>query len=558
MLEAKRQETMVSDFLKRSINALISKQTNIFSAAFFIIITTVFSQVLGIFKYRFLVSIFGASSDLGVFLASFRIPDFLFQILIASALTSVFIPVFSDYISDKKDKEAFDFTSSLITIGVSFFIAVSIIIAIFSYQLSSLIAPGFSRNELVLMSNLTRIILFSQMFFIVGVLITAILQSFQHFFIPGIASSFYNLGIIIGLVIFAPRFGIYGAALGVLLGSFLFCLVQLPVLIKMGFRYSVSFNIMHELKKLFHLMIPRSLTLLMVQVAQTSNVFFASLISARSFVIFDLAQGLFLAPVTLFGQSIAQASFPSLSQKSRDSKEFLYIFLSSFTQILYFTLPISALLIILRIPMVRLFYGASKFDWQATTATGMTLAFFSISLFAQSLIQLLSRSFFALKDTRTPFLITLFSVVTNIVLGYLFIYSYKLPIFYLALAYSVASILSFSLSLFFLNKKIGIPKVSLFAEVVKIIVATIIMGVALYIPIKLLDKLVFDTTRTINLLFLTSIASFLGLSAYVFFTWLLNIKEAYYVIEVVRKFRGWNKILVKVEEPIDGTTSLNP
>src|SRR3989344_7383433 len=101
MLYLKLQLTMVRLLFKKGLNAIASKQANIFSAAFFIIITTIFSQILGFLKYRLLVSIFGASNDLGVFLASFRIPDFLFQVLIASALTSVFIPVFSDYISNK-------------------------------------------------------------------------------------------------------------------------------------------------------------------------------------------------------------------------------------------------------------------------------------------------------------------------------------------------------------------------------------------------------------------------------------------------------------------------
>ena len=558
MLYLKLQLTMVRLLFKKGLNAIASKQANIFSAAFFIIITTIFSQILGFLKYRLLVSIFGASSDLGVFLASFRIPDFLFQIVIAGALSSAFIPIFSEYLSKEKREEAYSFTSSLITIGITLFVIISILISIFAYPLSSLIAPGFSQKELTLMADLTRILLLTQIFFILGTLVTAILQSFQHFIIPGVASSFYNLGIIIGLLVFTPILGIHGAVIGVLLGSLLFFVVQLPLLKTVGFRFTPKFNIESGVMRIFHLMIPRSLTLLVTQIAITANVAFASFISARALVIFDLAQSLVMAPVVLFGQSIAQASFPSLSLKHNNREEFLYIFLSSFTQILYLTFPISAILIVLRIPIVRLFYGAKGFDWFATVDTGKTLAFFAICIFAQALMYLLSRAFFALKDTKTPFIVTLVSVIFNIVSAYYFILILKLQIYYLALSFSVASIFSVVVLIVLLDRKIIIPKLQILYEVSKIALATLVMGFALYIPIKLLDQLVFDTTRTINLIALTGIASFFGLTAYIFFTWLLDIKEAYFVLSVFKKFGNGKNILKQIGELIDGSTKLNP
>jgi putative peptidoglycan lipid II flippase len=544
---------MVKSIVKKGISALISSQTNIFSAAFFIIVTTVFSQVLGFVKYRLLVSIFGASHELGVFLASFRIPDFLFQILIAGALSSAFIPIFSEFVSEEKKKEAYLFASSIVNLGLIVFSVLSIFVIIFAYPLCALVAPGFSPSEIELMANLTRIILLSQLFFTVGLIVTSILQSFHHFLIPGIASSFYNIGIIIALIFLAPVLSVYGAALGVLLGSFLFLLVQLPLLRKVGYVYTVRFVYDESVKKLVHLMIPRSFMLMIAQIAITANVFFASLISARSLVIFDLAQSLMMAPVILFGQSIAQASFPLLSIKKNNTVEFLSIFLTSFYQILYLTLPISMILIVLRIPVVRLFYGASRFDWQATVDTGRTLAYFALSISAQALIFLLSRAFYAHKDTKTPLFITIVSVCVTIGLSYFFITWKELPIYYLAFAFSLGNILSVFLLLFFINKKVLLPKFEILVTVTKILLATVVMGISLYIPIKLLDQLVFDTTRTINLLLLTGIASILGFSSYIFFTWLLDIQEAAYIINVVKKVGDWRKILNQVDEPLDGS-----
>lgn len=550
---------MVTSLVKKGINAFVSKQTNIFTAASFIILTTIFSQILGILKYRLLVSLFGASSDLGVFFAAFRVPDFIFQVVVAGALSSSFIPIFAEYLSRDKKKEAFDFTSALMTMGLLFFIFISAIIIVFSYQLASLVAPGFSPKELRLMANLMIIIQLSQVFFILGTIFTAMLQSFQHFVIPGLASAFYNFGIILGLILFSYffGFGIMGGAIGVLIGSFLFFAFQIPLLFTSGFKFQASFNIGSGIFRLSRLMIPRAFTQVVSQVSATANVIFASFVSARSLVIFDLAQTLAVAPVLLLGNSIAQASFPSLSLKADNKEEFLSILTASLNQILYLTLPISAILIVLRIPLVRLFYGASRFDWNATVDTGLTLAYFSISIAASAMIALLSRAFYALKDSRTPFVITAITVGINIVLSYVFILIYRFPIYSLAFSFSASSIIGAVLMTIFLNKKIKLPKMEIVTSLSKIIISTIVMGIALYIPIKLLDQLVFDTTRTINLLILTGIASVLGLASYVFFTWLLDIKEAFYVIAVLKKFGQREKILKQVEEMIE-PSKLNP
>lgn len=543
---------MVQSLVKKGLSAFVSKQTNIISAAFFIIITTVLSQILGLLKYRLLVSVFGASNDLGVFFASFRIPDLIFQVIVAGALSTSFIPIFSEYISKNKKSEAYAFTSSLITIGFATFIVVSVFIMLFSYQLSYLSAPGFSIQEREQMATLMKIIQISQIFFILGTIITAILQSFQHFLIAGIATSFYNLGIIIGIIVLTPFMGIYGAAYGALLGSILFFLVQLPGLKHTGFKYYLSFDMRNGVGKILKLMFPRSLTIIVSQLALMASLFFASFTSSRSYGIFELALTLVMAPVLLFGQSIAQASFPALSMKHENKEEFTSIFMSSFNQILYLTLPISAILIVLRIPVVRLAYGASRFDWAATVETGFTLALFSLSLFAQALIYLLSRGFFAFKDTKTPLFITLFSVIFYITFSYFAIIVNKLPISYLAFGYSISNIISIILLVIYINKKISLPKTEMIINTTKIGLAALIMGVTLYIPIKLLDQLVFDSTRTINLLILTGIASFVGIASYIFFTWLLDIKEASYIIDVLKQFRNRKKMLKQIGEIING------
>jgi len=555
---------MPTDFFKRSLNLLLKQQNNILSAAFIIMVTIIFSQILGLFRQRLLVSIFGASDTLGVYLASTRLPDFLFQLIIAGALSSAFIPVFSDYLAKGKEKEAHKVASTLLVLCLFIFVIFSIILFIFAREFSSLMAPGFSNSELNLMANLTRIVIFGEILFIIGSFLSAILQSYNHFFIPGIALALYNLGIILGILIFSSFAGIFSAAYGVVLGALLFVLMQVPLVRKMGFSFrphlSKNFIKTSGVMDIFKLIWPRTLSILIFQLGTLITVTLVSFLEnpGRNYVIFDYAQTLAFAPVALFGQAIAQAAFPILSKEKDRLSDFKVTFITSFNQMLYLVLPISVLFLVLRIPIVRLIFGAGQFDWAATVLTGRTLAYFSVSIFAQALVYLVARGFYALHDTKTPLIVGSMATVFMIFLGALFIFYYHLGIESIAIAYSIASILNFLVLFIFLDRKIGgFDKWPLIKTVTKIFISSGLITFALYIPIKLLDQLVFDTTKTINLILLTGISSFAGLSLYLFLTWLFDVKEASMFILLFKRVGDWKQILGKSDEIIDATR-LNP
>jgi putative peptidoglycan lipid II flippase len=260
------------------------------------------------------------------------------------------------------------------------------------------------------------------------------------------------------------------------------------------------------------------------------------------------------APVVLFGQAIAQAAFPVLSKERERLEDFRTTFITSLNQMLYLVLPISVLFLVLRIPIVRLIYGAAQFDWAATVLTSTTLAFFSISIFAQALIYLVSRGFYALHDTKTPLIIGALTTGLMIAIGALFIFIYHYGIQSIAIAYSIGSIVNILVLFFFLDRKTGgFKKIPLLISLTKITLATIFTGFALYVPIKLLDQLVFDTTKTINLIVLTGISSFAGLSLYLFLTWLFDVKEATMFIHLFKRLGDWRQILKGSEEVLDGT-----
>lgn len=549
---------MPKKLFQKGLSLLLRRQTNILSAAFVIMGTVVFSQILGLVRQRLLVSIFGASDILGVYLVSSKLPDFLFQLIIAGALSSAFIPVFSDFLGKDKNEEAHKLGSTLLTISLVIFSVLSVFIFAYAEFFSKLLAPGFSHEQIVLMASLMRVIIFGETLFLVGSFLSAVLHSYNHFFIPGFAAALYNLGIIAGIFFLAPFFGIFSAAYGVILGASIFLIAQIPLTKKLGFRFKPSLSLgASGVMQVLKLMWPRTISIAIFQLGGIITVMLVSFLPTpgRSYVIFDYAQTLFFAPVVLFGQAIAQAAFPVLAREKDEIENFKATIITSLKQMLYLVLPISAMFLVLRIPIVRLVFGAAQFDWEATVLTGRTLAFFSVAIFAQALNYLLSRGFYALHDTKTPLIVGAVTTVLMVGMGAMSVFVLGFGVEGIAASFSIASIINiFTLFILLDRKTGGFNKLSLSYSLLKIVVATIFTGFALYIPIKLLDQLVFDTTRTINLLLLTGISSAIGFSLYLFLTWLFNVKEAAMFILLFKKIGDWKQVLKKSEEPIDSTT----
>jgi len=544
-------------------------------------VTVVLSQVLGLVRQRLLVSIFGASDTLGVYFASTKLPDFIFQLVIVGALSTAFIPIFNDLMGKGQKEDANRMASTLLLLVFIVFGSLSVVLFIFAPLFLSLlnIGSGFSAEQMQLMVNLMRVILLGQMFFLLATFFSTILQSYNHFFISGIAAALYNLGIIIGIVFLSSRFGIYAPAIGVIFGALIFVLVQLPTVRQIGFSFKPRLSLKTlGVLEVSRLMGPRILSILVLQLGTLITLSLISFLpsSGRNYVIYDFALTLSFAPTVLFGQTIAQAAFPVLSREKERLEDFRSTFITSFNQMLYLILPVSVLVLVLRIPIVRLVYGAARFDWDATVLTGRTLAFFSLSIFAQALSHLVYRAFYALHDSKTPFAVGSFSTIIMVVLSALFVlvwdsslrefatsYADKLRLIpvgveSIAFAYSIASVFNLIVLLLFLHRKIGIFSTKIFfLPQIKIVMATIFTAFAIYIPIKLLDQLVFDTTRTVNLILLTGISSFAGLSLYLFLTWLFDVKEASMFLLLFRKIGNWREILGGKEKVLETRTTLN-
>lgn len=552
---------MVKNFFKNGRAVLNSRQTSILSAAFVIMAMYGLSAVLGFIRNRLLVAVFFPQFkwQTDVYFAAFRIPDIIFQILVVSALGPAFIPVFSGLLSQKKSKKAWAMAANVINVGLFVFLILATLAFFLASHLSKLVAPGFSPKELHLLTSLLRLLLLAQGFFVISAVLTGILQSFQRFLLSALSPVVYNLGLILGIVFLSKSFGIYGPVFGAIIGAFLHLFIQLPSVLKLGLKIVPRVKFADPLiLKIGQLMFPRALALGVEQFYLTFALALASGMPAGRVALFTFAQQIIQFPVNVFGSSFGQASLPTLSFEAAQKKlsQFKKTFILAFHQILYLAVPASIVVLVLRIPIVRLLFGARGFSWEDTIVTGQTVALFSLAVFAQATAHLLIRAFYALHDTKTPLYCVSLTAAINIGLSFFLTRIFDLRLLNristlnspvgLALAFSIANLLHFFLLLFWLNKKVGyFDKLKVFLPAGKIFLAGFIMAIFLWAPMRLLDQLIFDTTKTINLIILTLVVSFIGFSVYFFLTWALKIEETKMLFQFLRKVGKLKKMAFK-------------
>ena len=530
------------------IKRLLNSQTkNITSAALILGAANLVSAFLGLFRDRLLAQTFGAGDVLDIYYAAFKIPDFIAMLLIMGAISAAIIPVFSQYLARSKE-EAWEFTSALLNLFLIFLICVSVVLVIFTPYLISLIAPGFHGEKKELTIFLTRIMFLSPVLLGISNIISGILQVFRRFLVTALAPIMYNLGIILGILFFLPKFGISGLAWGVVLGGVLHLAIQLPVFFSSGFRHRKILTLAHGgVAKVIKLTIPRSLGLAASQINVIVMTAIASTLVSGSIAIFNLANNLIYIPVGLIAVPFSTAAFPILSLKffENSKKEFLEKFSSTFSQILFLMIPFSFLFFILRAQIVRIVLGVGHFGWLDTRLTAACLGLFSIGIFAQGLILLISKTFYAVQNTKIPALISIASVILNVILSVSFVWLLKFPNIFqqitqsflklgdlknievigLPLAISVSGIFQFILLLLFLYREIGDFRLKeLWASLSKIILASIVMVAVVYLAMQAVSLKL--NTQTFLGVFLEALfAGATGVIVYLLLTFFLGSPE---------------------------------
>lgn len=542
------------EFLSNGRNLLFRRQTNILSAAFVIMATYGISHLVGLLKTRLLISYFfgSAARQLDVYYAAFVVPDTVFQLLIVGALSAAFIPTFSKFLN-RNAKDAWYMTAVSMNLIIGTLIVISATIFAFASPICHLIAPGFNREQLGLMVSLLRIMLGAQVLFGISGFLTSIIQTHHRFLVPALAPVVYNLGIILGIVFLSPRFGIFGPAIGVVIGAALHMLIQLPLAFKLGFQIVPRLDFKHPgVREVTKLMPPRVLALSTDQVEQFVAVTLASLLMPGTLSLLNAARLLYSIPASLIGATIGQAAFPSLSQSASitDLVKFKSILANSLLQILFIALPISTLFIILRVPIVRIIFGARTFPWEATLLTGQTLAVLAVSASFYAIMQLVVRGFYALHDTRTPLFIGILAAGFNIVLSIAAVYLLKWNLVGIALGISLTSILETLVLLILLYKKLGTLGEFLLVlkPILKMLTISLVTGIGLWLPMRFLDQFVFDTTRTLPLLALSVSTAVIGIGVYVLLSRLFKVEQLQDFIALFKRLGQWRQILAATPE----------
>jgi len=541
----------MNKIVKVTKSLIFFQQKTIFSSAILIAATIIVARFFGFLRFRVLASYF-PKEQLDIFFASFRIPDIIFEILITGALTSSFIPIFIKY--KDNPKELRENISSIINLIFLILFLIILTLFLFLKKIVLVITPGFSPQKVDQITFFSSILLFGQLpFLILGNFLTGIGQANKIFFLPSIAPIFYNLAIIT-TTIFLHQLGLLAPVMGVVFGSLTIFLIQIPLLFFDGFLYQFVLKINAAVKEFFQMAIPRILTVIISQIDATIDLTISTFLKAGSYTAFYLAQHLQLLPVSVIGIAFGQASLPYLSNLVKEKKEIelKQIVEETILCLLFLSLPFAIFFIFGRTPLVRLFFGGEKFDWEATVVTAKTLSYFALGLPFHTLYYFLTRCFYAFLDTKTPFLIGLFSIIVNTFLSVFFIFFLKLPVFALALSFSLAITLN-TLSLFlFLTKKIkNINYSYLIGETLKIFTATLIASLPSYLFLKVADPWIFNTRYTINVFFLLFSVALIYFFWYIFFSWVLDVKQLYLFTKLIGKAKEYQKKIIELFNQYD-------
>ncbi len=459
---------------------LNNQSKTITGAALIIAGATLLSRVIGLLRDRIFAHYYGAGAVMDAYYAAFKIPDLIYNLLIVGALTAGFIPVFIRLFQQHgEDKSlAWRMANNVFNIAGIVLIILGCLGAVFAQHFAPLIAPGFSEENKALVITFTRIMFLSPIFLGMSMTLGGILQSLRKFLLYSIAPIFYNVGIIIGAVVFVPMFGVTGLAWGVVFGAVMHFALQFYGAWQSGYRWNWIFDLRDkEMILIAKLMGPRTLGLAITQINIVVVTILASWLPLGSVSVYNYANNLQGVPVGIIGIPFALAVFPVMSAAAakNDMAEFAKNLSATIRQILFLIIPLSVAVMLLRAQIVRVIIGSGAFDWQATISTADALAFFALGLFAQSLIPLLARAFYSLTDTQTPFIIGVISGLISIIAA--LVLMKPLGVAGLALSCSIGAIVNTVILFIKLQQKTKVIEMEkILSSLYRVLIAALAMG----------------------------------------------------------------------------------
>ncbi len=380
--------------------------------------SSMIAQALGLLRDRFLYGSFGLeSSQVAAFKAAFTVPDFMFFVLISGALSVTFIPIFNERYLKGNKKSAWELSSSLLNMFAVLTFCASILILIFAEPLVKyIVAPGLDEHTTFLAVSMMRIIAVNPLLFSISSVFAAMQQAVGRFFFVSLAPSFYNLSIIFGIIFLAPRFGIMGVAFGVVIGSVAQLLVGVLGLAGFGFDYKARIfwkNL--GFRRLLRILPARSADQGMDYFNNIVEVNLASRLGTGAIGNFSAAYTLHNVPITLIGVALSTAAFPRMTERLAQNRPDLFKkeLAGLLRLVIWFSLPAITITFLMRGYLIRLSAG----DGYATAAA--ILGIFAWAVLFRALYHVLSRSFYAQQDTRTPLYVSIFAISLNVILAVL-------------------------------------------------------------------------------------------------------------------------------------------
>jgi putative peptidoglycan lipid II flippase len=566
----------------------------------FVMLLLLITKILGFLKLRTIAQLFGVSHELDIFWAAFTIPDMLFMLLVAGSINAAVIPTFSE-IFRKEGKDSLNqFFNHLMVIISSLFIFIALVLFIFTPQLTTLLIESEALQNFLkfgqrigpedfdLFVSLTRIMMISPILLGVSSLVTGYLQVRKQFFVTSLAPLFYNLAMIIGSVILVVGFdmGVEGIAISAVFGSLMHLLIQIPKFrnyfdgrLRIGFATLIEGLRQKKTTQAVRLALPRTIAVLGEEVNTVVNTLISFSLAAGALSAYKFAVSLHLFPINIVGSAIAQVALPNLAESCDDEDKYCKVLNSSIQKALFLVLPIVSVLIVLRLPLVRLAYGVGAFDWRATILTAWCLVLLSFSVVGQSIVQILLRAFYALKETWLPLVAITVGIIVNI--GFAILLTNFLSHYYdwrpileqmfiqvrdangagftpvfgsfikdslrwattrgtsdlavggLSLSLSISYLVEMVVLSLLLNLKIKVItwKKTIIPSIKKVINASL-MCLGMYFVFKLFDFQL-DTTRTISIVILTGITTVYGFLSYFVGCKVFRIKEVNLFDEIV-------------------------
>ncbi len=526
-------------------------------AAILLGVFSLVSQLIGLYRDRMLAHTIGPGPLLDVYYAAFRVPDFIYLSIASLASITVLMPFLIEHMNGNGKEAARKFLNEVLSGFFLLLLLVSVLVFFCMPKLAHVIAPGFSPEQTRQLIGVSRIMLLSPIFMGLSNMLGTVTQLMRKFVVFSLSPIFYNLGIVFGILFLYPRYGVYGLAIGVAVGSLAHLLIQIPTIVKAGFTPKLASRLEHStLRQVVSLSLPRTLGLSMNSIALLVILAMASRLSPGSISIFNFSLNLETTPVGIIGISYAVASFPLLAEAfaKGDKERWQHSILSALRQIIFWSLPLSALFIVVRAQIVRVTLGSGAFSWNDTKLTAAAFALFTIGLIAQNMILVSVRAFYAAHNTKTPLIINAFCSITIVALAWGLLHAFQtMPMFryfiesvmrvpdipqaavlMLPLAYSIGTLLNAWLHWVDLRKQYLTSVGNLPRTLFEGISAAFAVGLVSYGSLNIFSY-VFNLNTTIGIFFQGALACVFGTAAGLMLLYVLKSESLFEFLGAVRK-----------------------